>query len=971
MKKIIQIVILTIFSLPILHAQNVGINSTGATPDSSAMLDIVNSSKGLLIPRVALQSTTDAVTIPTPANSLLVFNNNAAMTGGQGTGYYYNSGSTGSPLWIKLAAANDAWLLKGNAAITTPAVPATYGTTNIAASENFLGTTNGNDVVIGTNNIERFRVKQTTGNIGIGTASPAYKLDILAPGNTIGVRILSGNTAQVSYLSLGRTTEYAQIGACTAGTFFLDAAAGDMAVKNYNSGKILLGASFSANADMSLLPNGNVGIHTVTPGTIFDVKGNNNWNTGTGEGDVRIGDPTYRLKIGVANGGAGAGDIRITAGGGTNRIFLGGSTNTTALTVDGTNNRIGIRNNAILPLSALDIDGDLALREGPAISLPAATTYPVITLSGNEFSHYRFTGATVPFIPYTISGGNDGQVVTFINNTGQPMGVYNWDVANGIMTGTGNNLTANLTATSNNYQSFTVIYNATLQRWILTSFTGMSNDIDWHTTGNTATNDPVAPATYGTSTISSNENWAGTKDANDYVIGTNTIERVRVKQTTGNVGIGISAPSYKLHVVDPAAYATATYSENTYVGNADGTGIYGRSVNNPYYGTGGQFYGGYTGVYAGATTSGTGYRYGGQFNGWYGASSNYGIYGYGYGGGSSYGAYGYAAGATTNYGGYFSSGGSGYGVYSTIGSASSNGVYAGASGSASNGLYANASSTNSNGIIGYSGGNFFDLGFASCTNCGSPTTSTWVINPNNVGVGGAGEYTGVQGKAYYANTATYDKMGGLFYVAGYNGTGTWSVPAIATVGSIVDGTVYKIVGYGIVSTLVKDKEDKERIMVAPEAPEALFQDFGVGKLENGKAIINLDPTLSKNILVDEKHPMKVFIQLEGDCKGVFVTNKSATGFEVVELNQGTSTINFSYQIVANRADEDRGGQISHYADMRFKPLNRQFILDESKVKLYKESEKARIESEEKAMEEQKKSQEKNKLVNSPSKTNTN
>ena len=58
-------------------AQNVGINTTGATPDASAALDIDYPDKGLLIPRVALTSTTDVITIPTPATSLLVYNTNA------------------------------------------------------------------------------------------------------------------------------------------------------------------------------------------------------------------------------------------------------------------------------------------------------------------------------------------------------------------------------------------------------------------------------------------------------------------------------------------------------------------------------------------------------------------------------------------------------------------------------------------------------------------------------------------------------------------------------------------------------------------------------------------------------------------------------------------------------------------------------------------------------------------------------
>lgn len=559
------ILILNLFALSFnLSAQNVGVNATGATPDISAMLDIATANKGLLIPRVALVSTTDAVTIATPATSLLVYNTNLTMTNGQGLGYYYNSGTTAAPFWIKLSSTAEAWLLRGNTGIVTPAIPATYGTSTIGTTENFLGTTDANDVVIGTNNIERFRVKQTTGYVGIGLANPYTKLNV------------SGG----------------------------------------------------------------------------------NWDVENGIGDFHVGNGTYRFKLGLATAGAGAGDVRMTSDGGTNRIFIGGGLNSEVITVDGTNQRVGIKNN-INPASVLDIAGDIALREGPAIAV--SSTYPVITLTaGAEFSHYRFTGASVPFWPYIINGGNDGQIITFINNTGQPMNVYNYPgFVNGIVTGTGNHLTS--TSTSNS--SFTVMYNATLQRWIVTAYTGMTdnNDNDWHITGNSGTNDPAAPTTYGTSIIANNENWIGTTDANDFTIGTNNIERMRVLQNSGNVGIGIATPSAKLHVQTVLVGQTAVYGENAYVGNSTAYGVYGVSNNNPGYGYGGSFYGGIRGVHGAATMTGTGNRYGGYFTGWYGAGANYGSYNYGYGGTTAYGVYGTTGGATTNIGGYFNGSGD-YGV---------------------------------------------------------------------------------------------------------------------------------------------------------------------------------------------------------------------------------------------------------------------------------------------------------------------
>jgi hypothetical protein len=82
---------------------------------------------------------------------------------------------------------------------------------------------------------------------------------------------------------------------------------------------------------------GNVGIGTATPGTKLDVNGNanisgalvattatitgnNNWNLDSTEGDFKVGNGTYRLKIGVPNDGYGAGDIAIKADGGQSHL---------------------------------------------------------------------------------------------------------------------------------------------------------------------------------------------------------------------------------------------------------------------------------------------------------------------------------------------------------------------------------------------------------------------------------------------------------------------------------------------------------------------------------------------------------------------------------------------------------------------------------------------------------------------------
>jgi hypothetical protein len=157
--------------------------------------------------------------------------------------------------------------------------------------------------------------------------------------------------------------------------------------------------------------------------------------------------------------------------------------------------------------------------------------------------------------------------------------------------------------------------------------------------------------------------------------------------------------------------------------------------------------------------------------------------------------------------------------------------------------------------------------------------------------------------------------GGYFYSGGSSSNSSY-----AYAGARIGATNYKIIGNGTVSTIVDgvNPGDSKRVMFAPEAPEVLFEDYGTGELVNGTATITIDPIFSTNIVVDSAHPLKVFIQLEGDCNGVYVTNKSATGFTVNELQGGTSNVPFSWHIVGNRkSDAGTGENSTDYSDLRF------------------------------------------------------
>ena len=85
--------LLSLFFLFFLElSAQVGIGTTN--PDASSILDIESSNKGVLIPRVFLLSSTDVVTIPTPATSLVVYNtNNTTGTNLVTPGFYFWKGT--------------------------------------------------------------------------------------------------------------------------------------------------------------------------------------------------------------------------------------------------------------------------------------------------------------------------------------------------------------------------------------------------------------------------------------------------------------------------------------------------------------------------------------------------------------------------------------------------------------------------------------------------------------------------------------------------------------------------------------------------------------------------------------------------------------------------------------------------------------------------------------------------------------
>lgn len=158
---------------PIITLSQVGINTTSP----KAALDVESSDNGILIPRVQLIDALDVTTILNPnggalETSTLVYNiaPSGIAPNNIEAGFYYWNGSK----WTTISGnATNSWSLEGNAGTN----PATLFGSNFVAGENFIGTTDYEDLLFGTNN--RPIMKMTAfGNVGLGVDNPNAKLHI-------------------------------------------------------------------------------------------------------------------------------------------------------------------------------------------------------------------------------------------------------------------------------------------------------------------------------------------------------------------------------------------------------------------------------------------------------------------------------------------------------------------------------------------------------------------------------------------------------------------------------------------------------------------------------------------------------------------------------------------------------------------------------------------------------------------------
>ncbi len=172
---------------------------------------------------------------------------------------------------------------------------------------------------------------------------------------------------------------------------------------------------------------------------------------------------------------------------------------------------------------------------------------------------------------------------------------------------------------------------------------------------------------------------------------------------------------------------------------------------------------------------------------------------------------------------------------------------------------------------------------------------------NGWGVFGIHNTSSYGGAAVKGVTLSSNGWSGSFTTSAGNGVYI-STPTGKSGLNVASGTKSAVVG----------TSEGARLFYTEESTEVWFTDYGFGKLDDGTAVIPIDPIFAQTVNLEDE-PYHVFVQVYGDAE-VFVTNRTSTQFEV-RLRDGDANTEFSYRIVGKRlAYEDHRLERAPWAD---------------------------------------------------------
>jgi hypothetical protein len=169
----------------LIHSQSIGIGTS--TPNSSAVLDITTTSKGLLIPRM---SSAGITSISNPAKGLMVYDSVKNQL-------IVNMGTPAAPNWQNIVSSSG-WGLTGNS-----------GT---SANNNFIGTTDNHPLYFRVNNQPAGTIDSASGSTFIGYGAGKNADNHAYDFNTAtGFQTLYSNTTGYNNTAVGAASLYSNI----------------------------------------------------------------------------------------------------------------------------------------------------------------------------------------------------------------------------------------------------------------------------------------------------------------------------------------------------------------------------------------------------------------------------------------------------------------------------------------------------------------------------------------------------------------------------------------------------------------------------------------------------------------------------------------------------------------------------------------------------------------------------------------
>lgn len=212
--------------------------------------------------------------------------------------------------------------------------------------------------------------------------------------------------------------------------------------------------------------------------------------------------------------------------------------------------------------------------------------------------------------------------------------------------------------------------------------------------------------------------------------------------------------------------------------------------------------------------------------------------------------------------------------------------------------------------------------FGEATNVGTSTTPgiygyTTTTGAGAVGVNAGGTGPGVYGvsSSGYGVQAYSYSGGGLFAETSDNGPvligqGDGSYTTLFYAANVATGG-YCVIDYladlgctGVISGALRgvhrNSERRRVLTYASESAAATIEDAGEARTFNGVANVMIPSDLAS--VIDRSSDYYVFLTPLGDTRGLYVSIKTASGFQVRENERGRSNVAFDYRIVARPID---------------------------------------------------------------------